>query len=170
MVKEMRFTPGGADLLAVSGTPVVVGWAWGTGQESRRADYTEDVMDLVAVGKAHAAAGAWVPDSRQATVVDWPLDPNRDEPSSEPPTYPVALASLAFSPDDSLLAAGTKGLAHLPWGQLAAVHVWDRKTGAERAVLLGHTDWVLDIAFDADGKGLGSASKDGTVRAWRLPK
>jgi WD40 repeat protein len=53
---------------------------------------------------------------------------------------------------------------------LAAVHVWDRKTGAERVVLLGHTDWVLDIAFDADGKGLGSASKDGTVRAWRLPK
>ena len=81
----------------------------------------------------------------------------------------MAFGSLAYSPDDRLLAAGTKGLPGLAWEKLAAVHVWDAKTGQERAMLLGHADWPLAIAFDPDGTGVTTASKDGTVRHWRLP-
>ncbi|MBO0701200.1 MAG: WD40 repeat domain-containing protein, partial [Zavarzinella sp.] len=170
MAKDMRFAPDGDQLLAVTGTSAVVGWSWATGQEDLRTDYPELITDLVAVGKSHAAAGAWVPASLQATVADWRLDPKASGPAeSNPPMFPVALASVAFSPDDSLLAAGTKGLANIPWEQLAAVHIWERQTGGERAVLLGHADWVLDVAFTPDGKKLVSASKDGTVRTWRLP-
>ena len=36
-------------------------------------------------------------------------------------------------------------------------------------MLLGHADWPLAIAFDPDGTGVTTASKDGTVRHWRLP-
>jgi serine/threonine protein kinase/WD40 repeat protein len=169
MVQDLQFTADGSELVAVSGTTVVSGWSWMTGQESLRTDFTELVTDLLAVGRAHAAAAGRVKTSGQATVADWRTDGGRDEDTSNPPIFPVALASLALSPDDRLLAAGTKGLASVPWEQRAAVRVWDRKTGREPCILIGHTDWPLDLAFTADGKELLSASKDGTVRYWKLP-
>jgi serine/threonine protein kinase len=169
MVKDMRFTTDGAEVLAVSGTTVAVAWSWDTGKESRRYDSNQFATDLVAVGKAHEAVGGWSADSMKGMITDWPPRPLREPPAASPPHYPIGFASLAISPDDRLLAAGTKGLANLPWEQLAAVRVWDRATGRERAVLLGHSDWVLELAFTPDGKELVTGSKDGTVRHWRLP-
>jgi tRNA A-37 threonylcarbamoyl transferase component Bud32 len=170
MVKEMRFTAGGSELLTVSGTAVAVGRWWENEKASRLFASARDAIDLVTVGKEHAAVAGWNADLGKAGVSEWsPPGSLRTQSPPAPPMYPVAFASLAFSPDDGLLAAGTKGVANLPWEQLAAVHVWDAKKGQERAVLLGHTDWVLDVAFAPDGKGLVTAGKDGTVRTWRLP-
>ena len=82
---------------------------------------------------------------------------------------PIRFGSLAVSADGKLAAAGVQGTAQGRWEDRPVVRVWDTGTQKSRAVLLGHTDWPLDLAFDAEGTALVSAGKDGTVRHWRLP-
>jgi WD40 repeat protein len=99
----------------------------------------------------------------------WELDADTDPvllvgAEGEPPflTFP----SLNFSPDGSLLAAGTMwtGRAELP------VYLWDVSGSPPNAdadaILYGHTGTVSDVQFNADGTLLISASRDGTVRLW----
>jgi WD40 repeat protein len=66
---------------------------------------------------------------------------------------------LAFSPDDSLLAA-----AH---GD-DVIRLWETRTGHLQAELVGHESSVRDIAFSPDGRTLISASTDGTIRLWSV--
>jgi len=47
------------------------------------------------------------------------------------------------------------------------VRVWDAQ-GRSIAVLRGHTDLVMDVAFSADGTQLASVSYDRTIRIWEL--
>jgi WD40 repeat protein len=52
--------------------------------------------------------------------------------------------SVAFSPDRSLLAAGTAGDAAIP--------IWDVATGALLTKLTGHSEEVDYLTFSPDGK------------------
>ncbi|NEP53484.1 MAG: hypothetical protein F6K65_33685, partial [Moorea sp. SIO3C2] len=61
-----------------------------------------------------------------------------------------------------------------PDGQMLATashdgtaRIWDLK-GNEIAVLTGHQDRVLSVAFSPDGQMLATASWDGTVRIWKV--
>jgi WD40 repeat protein len=80
--------------------------------------------------------------------------------------------SIAFSPDGSLVASGSRD---------NTVRVWDVETGSERAVLSGHLNQVQSVAFldnqrvlsgsgnpeMSEGKVIGEA--DYTVRLWSIP-
>lgn len=58
-------------------------------------------------------------------------------------------------------------------GQLAAagfeakIYLWDLN-GPDRnpRIYSGHTDWIIGLAFSADGQTMASASNDDTVRVW----
>lgn len=65
--------------------------------------------------------------------------------------------TVAFSPDDSMLATGSYD---------RKVIVWNLKTGEVMFTLAGHTGSVFSIAFSADGKQLITSSDDGTLRIW----
>jgi tRNA A-37 threonylcarbamoyl transferase component Bud32 len=165
MIKALRFSGDGTEVLAVSGTDVAMGWGWQTGHEDFRyhADLLE--MDLLATAHDRVIAAGRNRDLGRAFVAQ--IHPT---PPPPPPEFgPVAYASLSVSPDGGLLAAGTKGAVNVSWDQVAAVHVWDATTGKQRAILVGHADWPLAIAFEPDGKRVLTASKDGTARHWKLP-
>jgi len=74
--------------------------------------------------------------------------------------------SLAFSPDGTLLAAGSN--------RDATVRIWDITTGRRREILRTadypqfSTNLPTWIAFAPDGKTLASASPLGTVEVWHL--
>jgi WD40 repeat protein len=65
--------------------------------------------------------------------------------------------SVAFSPDDTTLASGSKD---------KTIKIWDLSTCKERATLRGHTEYVQSVAFSPDGKSLVSGSGDKTIKVW----
>ena len=65
--------------------------------------------------------------------------------------------AIAFSPDDSLIAAAMSD---------ATIGVWGAADGVERQRLSGHEDIVTDIEFSPDGATLASSSADSTVGLW----
>jgi WD40 repeat protein len=65
--------------------------------------------------------------------------------------------SLAFSPDDSLLAAASDG---------GTVSVWEMPMGRLRVILSDHQGRTWCVAFSPDGQTIASAGQDGTVKLW----
>jgi WD40 repeat protein len=112
-------------------------------------------------GKLLAAAGLsgpvklWDPASGEERAPLTPLGRNQY-------FLPSAILSIAFSPDGSLLAMGL----HLQNGP--NVQLWDAAAGDARALLEGHRNSVQSVAFSPDGATLATASRDKTIRLWRI--
>ena len=68
-----------------------------------------------------------------------------------------AIFVVKFSPDGTLLAAGTGN---------GEVRVWRVADQRQFLLLTGHTSWVWAVAFSPDGQSLVSGSDDHTVRLW----
>src|SRR5262245_8145891 len=65
--------------------------------------------------------------------------------------HEAIITCLAYSPDGTLLASGSKD---------GYVRIWDLKTGTTRHSFAGHTRMATDVAFTPDGKSLASAADD----------
>jgi WD40 repeat protein len=76
-----------------------------------------------------------------------------------------AIYSMALSPDGRWLAAGGWTHKECP-GRCGDIRLYDFATGKLTALLKGHTNVVLDLAFSSDGKRLFSGSADKTAIIW----
>ena len=70
------------------------------------------------------------------------------------------LDDVALSPDGVMLASAGSSFDN-------TIRLWDlSRGGVEKAVLTGHTDAVLGLAYSPDGAKIASASADKSVRIW----
>ena len=72
-------------------------------------------------------------------------------------------ASLAFSPDGSLLA-----VSPLFTEIEQVIKVYRTADGKEAGRMVGHRSWVPGLTFSSDGRRLISAGADQTVRVWKV--
>jgi WD40 repeat protein len=81
-----------------------------------------------------------------------------------------SVTGLGFSPDGSLLVsgAGVDGLRAA--SPDTSVRLWDAVTGEQLRVLEGPTQTLITNLFSPDGTRMMSASQDGTIRIWGLPR
>lgn len=73
--------------------------------------------------------------------------------------HPNYVDALAFSPDDKILASGSRD---------RKVELWDVANHQRLSILDGYTDGIISMIFSADGKKFASNSRDGTAHLWDL--
>ena len=84
-----------------------------------------------------------------------------------PPDSHAAIESIAFSPDNAILATGSRFAGLMgSRSKEGTVRLWDAKTGTYLKTLDGHTLSINSIAFAANNNILASGSMDGTLRLW----
>ncbi len=78
------------------------------------------------------------------------------------------IEELAYSPDGSLLGTAN----NRDWMRFSTYRfyngLWQVGAGSLKKYLLGHTQWVYDVAFSPDGQLVGAASDDGSVLLWQV--
>jgi len=78
-----------------------------------------------------------------------------------PEAHPESISTVAWSPEGSVIATGS-GYS------LGKILLWDGDSGKSLGALEGHTSWICELVFSADGQWLYSASGDQTIRIWDI--
>jgi WD40 repeat protein len=90
----------------------------------------------------------------EGVVTLWDVGSGRSRPCSK-----ESVSALAFAPDGRVLARGAAD---------CTIRLWDASTGQERAILCGHTHFVVAVAFSPDGRTLATGDHHGVVKLWDL--
>jgi WD40 repeat protein len=100
-----------------------------------------------------------------AALLWWPLTPGPPWPRARL-TSDARLVVADLSPDGTLLATANR-METIDPPCKGPIQLWDTKTGAERAHLLGDASAIHFIAFSPDGRFL--AAEGDKLRVWELP-
>jgi eukaryotic-like serine/threonine-protein kinase len=158
----LKFSPDGARLACISHSDKVhevIVWEvdqWTIAHRIRGARFQSfwSAMDFSPDSKALAIGDA----DRRIQVVnlaDGSADFNIPEAHSE------GITALAWSPTGSVIASGS-GFSG------GSIRLWDAASGRRLQELEGHTSWICELVFSADGLWLYSASGDQTIRIWDM--
>ncbi|MBN1889811.1 MAG: PD40 domain-containing protein [Thermoflexales bacterium] len=159
-VMSLAFSPDGERVMAGSfGGAVKVWEVTGGRQALQLPHYGEKILS----GKAFSSDGTMLAVTTDNAVVLRDIPGGREwrtlaEIEREGQVEWQNWLSVAFSPDDSLVAAGSEG---------GLVKVWEVSSGRELANLASsHYFYVNGVAFSPDGKLLASSHGDNVVRLW----
>jgi len=196
-IRSLAFSPDNKTLVSTGGDGFVCIWNVSTGKERSAIRWPGEFPRCAAYqGNLLFAAGADGTLKRWGKIN---IDDDADPPSVKLGTNPLGFAPdgklLATGGMD-----GPIQLWHLPSGKARAelkrrlvmveafaisrdgdrvafadfgeseVEVWDVSSGKQIAQLVGHDKPVWSVAFSPNGINLATASKDGSVRVWRVAK
>ncbi|QWG22845.1 c-type cytochrome [Bradyrhizobium sediminis] len=151
-VRALAISPDGQTAVTGSFDSTAIRWSLTRNAADQVLRFHADAVNAVVLlrdGRA-ATAGA---DGR---IAIW--TPGRTEPDAVLEGHSAPIASLAASPDETMLASAS-------WDQ--TLRLWPLTGGAPR-VLEGHAQNVNGVAFAPDGRTLVSVGYDQSVRIWPL--
>jgi WD40 repeat protein/DNA-binding SARP family transcriptional activator len=154
-VTNIAYTPDGSHLLTTGHDGTTRLWDVGVGGGG---DWLRvPTAKLIPVEVTFSPDGAtFAAPAEPAGVTIW--DTHSGEEIITLTGYESNLTSVAYSPDGSLIVAGSDRTAELP--------VWDVETGELLFMLEGHDDSVRAVSFSPDGSRIVTGSRDGTARMW----
>lgn len=154
-IVSVGFSSDGSLALSASKDGTVCQWEAGTTSERKRftvggglnaAAFSRD-------GRSALTAGA-----EDKTIRLWDVAAGTETRKFESGLkLPVAILSLAFSPDGRMAASG---------GQDKLVWLWDVASGQPDRKLSGHEGWVTAVAFSPNGRYLMSGDREALVVLW----
>lgn len=153
-VRSLVFTHDGRFVLSGSGDMSVRMWDARTG-ESFGAPLKEGILGFAPsfVLSPDGTRGVIASGARDVTVWDIPATVKK----ALPPGHSHHVFSVAFSPDDSVIASG---------GWDNCVFLWSREGKCLHASPMRHPSLVFFVRFSPDGKLLASGDQVGVTRIW----
>src|ERR1700730_12180936 len=152
-VRALAISADGKSVLSGSFDTSAIRWSLATESAEQVLRFHSDAVNAVVFlqdGRM-ATAGA------DARIAIWTA--GRQQPDEVFEGHRAPIASLAVSPDGSMLASAS-------WDD--TVRLWPLGSGTKR-VLEGHSQHVNGVAFMPDGKSLISVGYDLALRIWPLP-
>lgn len=161
---DIEFSPDGSWLATSSLDGTAKIWEISTGQELLQlSGHTDGIVSLA----FHPEGGRLATASQDGTIRIWNVSLSREYLS-----FPTGGGSgrIAFSPDGSLLAAGTGREEEVQGGKvlIGEVHVWNLESGDEPVKFSGgnHQGGVEAVVFSPDGSRLASVGSDDSLKVW----
>ncbi len=158
-VEENAF--GDVDLLLEGCPKALRNWEWGRLRYlCGRAEATLDAAAIVEATAVSPNSDRWAAGGQDGKVRLW-----QRAQLDQPPlviNFGEHVQALAWSPDGKTLAVGGTN------ADGKVLRLFDAQSGEPRGDLLGHTDGVLSIRFNAAGTHLLTSGYDNTARIWDL--
>jgi len=161
-VTALKFSPDGIHLASLSEPNDLTVW---------EVNQSIDVRRTYGVGRVGRISGDldFSPDGKALVIGDRDhhlqvLDLASGNTILDPwEAHSEGIISVAWSPNGSVIASGSG------WDG-GAIRLWDAASGKLLGELQGHTSWISDMVFSADGLRLYSSSGDQTIRIWDIEK